>query len=71
MNATTNTLANTITCFTPLRERFSIEIVYKPMILDNVTNLCDFGDDEHILEFITNLDVFEYASINEDEHESL
>ena len=54
-----------------MRDRFSIEIVYNPMILDNVTDLCDFSDDEHILEFITNLEVFKYASINEDEHENL
>jgi len=30
----------------PLREGFSIEIFYKPSIPENITNLCDFNDDQ-------------------------
>ena len=38
-NAATDILANAVARFTALRDGFSIEIVYKPALPDNVTNL--------------------------------
>lgn len=52
----------------PLRDIFYVEILYKPIVLD-IINLCIFYDDEHIIQFMANVDVFKDASIDEDEHE--
>ena len=35
-------------------EKFSIELMYMPSILDNVTNSEVFTNDQHILDFILN-----------------
>ena len=51
-----------------LREGFSVEILYKPSIPDNITNLHVFDDDQHIFCFMVNTRVFKDATINEDEH---
>jgi len=48
---------------------FSIEMIYKPHVLDNITNLYVFNDDQHILHFMLNVDVFKDATIDEDEHD--
>lgn len=45
-NVAADTLANAATRFTPLRGGFSIEIIYKPVVPDNVTNLRVFNDDQ-------------------------
>lgn len=38
-NATTDALENVATKMTPLRDKFSVEILYKPSILDKISNL--------------------------------
>lgn len=53
---------------TSLRDRFTIENLYKPYIPNNITNLHVFDDDEQILHFMTNTDVFKDTTIDEDEH---
>lgn len=45
-NAATDALANATVRISPLRDRFSIKILYKPSILDNITNLHIFDDDQ-------------------------
>lgn len=45
-NVDVDTLANAAARFTPLRDRFSIEIMYRPATLDNITNLHVFNDDQ-------------------------
>jgi len=45
-NAAADALVNATARMTPLRDKFSIEILYKPSIPDNITNLCVFDDDE-------------------------
>jgi len=44
-------------------------MIYKPSIHDNITNLRVFYDDQHILCFMVNADVFKDTTIDEDEHE--
>eukprot|EP00253_Pinus_taeda_P019047 PITA_19047 len=68
-NVDVDTLANAASRFTPLRDGFSIEIMYKPVVPDNITNLRVFNDDQQILEFMTNVEVFKEATIEEEEHE--
>lgn len=53
-NVVVDTLANAIAKFTPPRDGFSNEIVYKLVLLDNVTNLCIFNDEQQILDFMEN-----------------
>jgi len=45
-NTIADALANYAARFSPLRDDFSIEILYKPSILDNITNLHTFNDDQ-------------------------
>jgi len=52
-----------------LREGISIEIIYKPSILDNITNLRIFYDDQQLLCFMVNANVFKDVTIDEDENE--
>jgi len=68
-NATTYALVNADASMSPLRNRFSIEIIYKPFVPDNVTNFHVFNDDQKILHFMDNANVFKDASIEEDEHD--
>jgi len=45
-NATSNCLANETSRISLIRDRFIIEIWYRPSILDNITNLYMFNDDQ-------------------------
>eukprot|EP00253_Pinus_taeda_P004886 PITA_04886 len=62
-------LENVAARFPPLRDGFSIELLYKPFVPDNITNLRIFNDDQQILHFMDNVDVFKDATIDEDEHD--
>lgn len=68
-NTIVDALENVVDRLSPLRNNFSIEIIYKPSIPDNITNLCVFNDEQHILHFMANTDVFKDVDIEEDEHE--
>lgn len=45
-NALADALANVAARLSPLKDDFSIEILYKPSVPDNITNLCIFNDDQ-------------------------
>jgi len=45
-NATAIALENVASRMSPIRDRFTIEILYKPYILNNITNLRMFNDDQ-------------------------
>lgn len=62
-NTTANAVENEALRMSPIRERFSIQIFYKLSILDNITNLRVFSDDQQILQFMANIDIFKYAAI--------
>jgi len=68
-NVVVDVLANATTRMTPLRDSFTIEILYKPSIRDNIINLCVFYNDQQILHFMANVDVFKDAAIDEDKHD--
>ena len=70
-NAASDTLANAATRFTPLRDGFSIEMIYKPSVPENVTNLRVFDDNQKVLDFMLNSEVFRDAIIEEDEHDQV
>lgn len=48
---------------------FCIEILYKKYVPDNVNDVHVFNDDQHILHFMANSDVFKDAAIEEDKHD--
>lgn len=50
----------------PIRGRFNIEILYKPSIPDNITNLRVFNDDQKTLHFMENTDIFKDVTIDDD-----
>jgi len=68
-NATVDALANVATRMTPLRDRSTIEILYKSSIPDKIANLCVFYDDKQILHFMANDDIFKDEAIDEYVHE--
>lgn len=70
-NATINALTNVASRMSPIRDRFTIEILYKLSIPDNITNLCVFNDDQQILHFMANTDVFKDATIDAEHERSL
>lgn len=39
------------------------------LLRDNITNLHVLYDDQQILHFVANVDVFKHAAIDEDDHE--
>ena len=53
----------------PLRDGFSIEVIYKPFVPDNVTNLRVFNDDQQVLDFMLNTDIFKDAIMEEEDHD--
>lgn len=68
-NVAAYALANAAIRMSPLKNGFSINIIYKPYVLDNVSNFFVFNDDQQILHFVANTNVFKDATIEEDEHD--
>ena len=66
-------LANTASRLIPLEglspQTFSIELMYRPYILDNVTNWKVFDDDQQILDFLSAQNTFKGMAIDEAYHE--
>ena len=50
-------------------QNFSIELIYKPSIADNVTNWKVFDDDQQIIDFLSAQNTFEGMAIDEADHE--
>ena len=50
-------------------DTFSIELMYRPSLPDNVTIWKIFDDDVQILDFFTTHDTFKYFNIDEVKHE--
>ena len=46
----------------------SIELIFRPSVTDNITNLRMFDDDEQIIDFLTNKESFKESIIDEEEH---
>lgn len=68
-NAVVDALANATVRMLPLRDNFTIKILYSPSIPDNIINFLILYNDQHKLHFMANVDVFKDAMIDEDGHE--
>jgi hypothetical protein len=52
-------------------EFFFVELIYRPSILDNITNWRIFEDDEKIIKFLHLKDTFKGSIISNEQHEAL
>jgi hypothetical protein len=68
-NVDADILANATSRFIPPNDGFSIEIIFRPSILDNVTNWRVFNNDTQIINFLTSFDVFQDSVIDDEAHE--
>ena len=48
----------------------SIELIFRPFIPDNGTNLRVFDDDERFIDFLTNDETFKESVIDDEEHQA-
>ena len=64
-NAVVDLLATSATRLVPTNNKCLVELIFRPSIPYNVTNLRVFDDDQHILEFLTNDDTFKDSVIDD------
>jgi hypothetical protein len=66
-------LANVASKLIPSEEfshdRFSIELLFRPYVPDNITNWRVFNDDDHIISFLTQEDTYKDLIIDENQHD--
>jgi hypothetical protein len=53
------------------QDKFSIELIYRSSIPDNITNWRVFEDDEQIINFLHSEDTFKGSVIDDEQHEAL
>ena len=66
-NATADLLATSVVRLVPSNNRCSIELLFRPSVPDNITNLRVFDNDHQILECLMNDDTFIKGPIIDDE----
>ena len=54
----------------PINNKFSIKLIFRTSIPDNVTNLRVFDDDQQIIDFLTNNETFKDSVIDDEEHQA-
>ena len=52
-------------------DKFSIELIYRSLIPDNITNWRVFEDDNQIIKFLHSKDTFRGSLIDDEQHEAL
>ena len=52
----------------PTNHKCSIELIFRSSVADNITKLRVFDDDEHIINFLANDEVFKESVIDDEEH---
>ena len=52
-------------------DKFSVELIYRPLIPDNIKNWRVFEDDEQIINFLHSEDTFKGLVIDDEQHEAL
>ena len=67
-NAATDLLATSTARLVPTNNRCSIELLFRPSVPDNNTNLRVFDDDQKILECLMNDETLKGAIIDDEEH---
>lgn len=72
-NSNVDLLANVASKLIPSNvihpDAFSIELIFRPLVLDNITNWCVFDEDEQIINFIHLEDTFKDSILDEEQHE--
>ena len=72
-NSGADLLANIASKLIPSEEMptssFSIQLLFRPSVPDNITNFRVFDDDEQIINFLASKDVFKDAAIDDQEHD--
>jgi hypothetical protein len=70
-NILANSLATAASGLSPLEHyeasRFTVELLYKPLLLNNISNWKVFEGDEQIINFLTNQDNFKELAIYDEE----
>ena len=69
-NAVADILATSAARLVPYNNRCSIELLFRPSVLDMITNLQVFDDDQQILECLMNNETFKGAIIDDEEHQA-
>ena len=69
-NAATDLLATLAARLLPTNNRCSIELLFRPSVPDNITNLSVFDDYQQIMECLMNNDTFKGAIIDDEEHQA-
>jgi hypothetical protein len=68
-NIDADILANATSRFIPPDDGFSVEMIFRPSILDNITNWRVFDGDTQIINFLTSSDTFQDAVIDDEAHQ--
>ena len=69
-NAAANLLATSAARRVPSNNKCSIELLFRLLVADMITNLHVFYDDQQILECLMNDETFKGAIINDEEHQA-
>jgi hypothetical protein len=67
-NVVVDTLANATSRFTPLNNGFTVELLFRPFVPDNITNWRVFNDDSQLIDFLTNVYMFQDYVIDDEVH---
>ena len=54
----------------PTNNKCAIELIFRPAVPDNVTNIRVFDDEEQIIDFLTNEETFKDSVIDDEEHQA-
>ena len=75
MNSKEDMLANAVSNLCPSddfsHDKFSVELIYRSSIPDNITNWRVFEDDKQIINFLHSEDTFKGLVIDDEQHEAL
>ena len=75
LNSEADMLANATSNLFPSddfsHDKFSVELIYRSLIPDNITNWRVFEDDEQIINFLHSKDTFKGSVIDDEQHEAL
>ena len=69
-NAAVDLLATSAARLVPTNNRCSIELLFRPFVPDNITNMRVFDDDHKILECLMNDETFKGPIIDDEEHQA-
>ena len=69
-NVAADLLATSVARLVPMNNKCSIELIFRPSIPDNVTNLRVFDDDQQIIDFLRNEEIFKDSVINDEKHQA-